>query len=224
MCGRFNTKDGSKIASLCKVLSVTSEVRLQSDLAPGSVIDIIHQSEVGRTVSEALWWLLLDENSLKPNYKYSSFNSRADKLHNRQGISFLPYRESRCIIPATAFVEGFGDRKTYHMIELLGSAIAFGGLYKEYKSRKTGEMVYSASIITLPSVSSAWDKISPKSMPLILDFNDQALMEKWISTEFSEVGEFSKLLSGCLPEDLTATPIAKPSRWDPIGESFCISG
>jgi putative SOS response-associated peptidase YedK len=224
MCGRFNTKDDSKIASLCEVLSVTSGVRLQSDLAPGGVINIIHQSEAVRAVSKALWWLLLDEDSLKPNYKYSSFNSRSDKLHNRQGISFLPYRESRCIIPATAFVEGLGDKKTYHMIELPGSAIAFGGLYKEYKSKKTGAVVYSASIITLPSVSVAWNKISPKSMPLILDFNDQALMEKWISPEFSEVGEFEELFSGYLPQDLTATPIAKPSRWDPIGESFHIRG
>jgi putative SOS response-associated peptidase YedK len=110
------------------------------------------------------------------------------------------------------------------MIELPGSAFAFGGLYKEYKSQKPGEVVYSASIITLPSVSVAWNKISPKSMPLILDFNDQALMEKWINPEFSEIDEFEKLFSGCLPQDLTATPIAKPSRWDPIGESFHISG
>ena len=136
MCGRFNTKDDSKIASLCEVLSVTHGIRLQGDLAPGSMINIIHQSGAGRVVSEALWWLLLDENSLKPNYKYSSFNSRSDRLRNRQGISFLPYRESRCIIPATAFVEGLGDKKTYHMIELPGSAIAFGGLYKQYKSQK----------------------------------------------------------------------------------------
>ena len=224
MCGRLNTTDDAKLASLCQALSVTSGVRLQCDVPPGSVINIIHQSGGSRKVSEALWWLLLNDKSLKPNYKYASFNSRSDRLHNRHGISFLPYRESRCIIPATAFIEGLGDKKTYHMIELRDSAIAFGGLYKEYKNKKTDEVIYSASIITLPSESAAWNEISPKSMPLILDFNDHALIDKWISPEFSDIDEFEKLFSECSRQDFKVTPVARPSKWDPIGESFDISG
>ena len=97
---------------------------------------IIHESRSGlareRRVSQAIWWLFLDRKTLKPDYRYASFNSRSDKLHKLQGISYTPYRESRCIIPASAFVEGLGDKKTYHMIELEGAAIAFGGLYREY--------------------------------------------------------------------------------------------
>jgi hypothetical protein len=42
------------------------------------------------------------------------------------------------------------------MIELADQAIAFGGLYKESVNRNTGEIVYSASIITLPPVSESY--------------------------------------------------------------------
>ena len=120
MCGRFNLIDSPEIQWLCETLGISLHGHQQSrDIAPGSQIAIIrHDANNERMVSDAIWWLFLDPATLKPNYKYASFNSRSDKLNNKRGISYKPYRESRCLIPASAFVEGLGDKKTYHMIEL----------------------------------------------------------------------------------------------------------
>ncbi len=223
MCGRFNLIDSPEIQWLCESLGISLHGRHSSkDIAPGSRIAIVHESGGVRQVSEAIWWLFLDQESLKPNYKYASFNSRSDKLNNKQGISFKPYRESRCIIPASAFVEGLGDKKTYHMIELENSAIAFGGLYKEHLNRETGEIVYSASIITLPPLSPQWDEIQPKSMPLMLDFENAELIDKWLDPDFHDVQYFEPLLAPRVNKPFIVTPIGKPSKWDPIEDSFLI--
>ena len=223
MCGRFNLIDSPEIQWLCESLGISLHGRHSSrDIAPGSTIAIVHELDGERRVSEAIWWLLLDHESLKPNYKYASFNSRSDKLNNKRGIAYKPFRESRCIIPASAFVEGLGDKKTYHMIELEDSAIAFGGLYKEHLNQDTGEIVYSASIITLPPLTPQWDEIHPKSMPLMLDFENTELIAKWLDPDFTAVEEFEPVLEPKVIKPMKVTRIGKPSKWNPQEESFMI--
>ena len=223
MCGRFNLIDSPEIQWLCKALGISLLPRHENrDIAPGSSIAIVHNVGGGHQVSDAIWWLLLNHETLKPDYKYASFNSRYDKLLEKRAISYLPYRESRCIIPASAFIEGLGDKKTYHKIELQKSAIAFGGLYKEYFKRETGEIVYSASIITLPPLETQWNEIHPNSMPLMLDFEDEELVAKWLDPDFKEVEEFEGALVPGAHKDMVISKIGKPSKWNPISDSFII--
>ena len=223
MCGRFNLIDSPEIQWLCKALGISLLPRHENrDIAPGSSIAIVHNVGGGHQVSDAIWWLLLNHETLKPDYKYASFNSRYDKLLQKRSISYLPYRESRCIIPASAFIEGLGDNKTYHKIELQKSAIAFGGLYKEYFKRETGEIVYSASIITLPPLVPQWNEIHPNSMPLMLDFEDEELVAKWLDPDFKEVEEFEDALVPGAHKDMVISKIGKPSKWNPISDSFII--
>lgn len=223
MCGRFNLIDSPEIQWLCQSLGISLFAGHSSpDIAPGAKIAIVHEQGGERQVSEAIWWLLLDHETLKPNYKYASFNSRSDKLSSPRAIAYKPYRESRCIIPASAFVEGLGDKKTYHKIQLQDSAIAFGGLYKEYLNKQTGEVTYAASIITLPPLSPQWDNIHPKSMPLMLDFEDKELVDKWLDPEFKDVEEFEALLEPRVSKTMKVTKIGKPSKWDEIEDSFLI--
>lgn len=223
MCGRFNVIDSPEVQWLCEVLGVQlSSKHKQQDIAPGGMIGIVHNVAGERKVSDAIWWLFLDHETLKPNYKYASFNSRSDKLHSKRAIAYDPYRHARCLIPASAFVEGLGDKKTYHKIELEDSAIAFGGLYKEHLNRQTGEIVYSASIITLPPLLPQWGEIHPKSMPLMLDFEDEALVERWLDPSFDDVEAFEALLEPQVNKPMVVTKIDKPSKWNPIEDSFMI--
>jgi putative SOS response-associated peptidase YedK len=219
MCGRFNITPKKEVLSMLEAIETTGEPKFSSDIAPGAQISIIPSS---RSIQTATWWLLLDPATLKPNYKYSSFNSRSDKLNLPRSIAYKPYRESRCIIPASAFVEGMGDKKTYHMIELVDQAIAFGGLYKEQINQNTGEIIFSASIITLPPIEK-WSNIHPKSIPLMLDYNNNKLIDKWLDPDFSDVDEFNDLLKPEIHQTQSVTPIDRPSKWNPIGESFLIS-
>lgn len=229
MCGRFNLIDSPEVQSLCEALGISIPAQqLRADIAPGSSIAIVHH-EAGdhglppvRRVSEALWWLLLDPKTHTPNYQYASFNSRSDKLNQPRAAAYRPFRESRCLIPASAFIEGLGDKKTYHKIELQDSAIAFGGLYKRYLNRQTGETVIGASIITLPPLLPQWQHIHPKSMPLMLDYRDSALIDKWLDPTFDRVEEFDELLVPRVSSAMKVTPIDKPSKWNPIADSFLI--
>ena len=223
MCGRFNLIDSPETQWLCEILGISLFPRYASrDIAPGSKIAIVHNIGGERNVTDAIWWLLLDHETFKPDYKYVSFNSRHDKLSLKRSLSYHPYRQTRCIIPASAFVEGLGDKKTYHKIELQNSAIAFGGLYKEYFNCETGEAVYSASIITLPPLLPQWKGIHPNSMPLMLDFEDEELVAKWLDPNFHEVEEFKNLLVNHVQKDVVITRVGRPSKWNPIADSFII--
>ena len=223
MCGRFNLIDSPEIQWLCQSLGISLSAHHTSrDIAPGGKIAIVHKLAGKTQVSDAIWWLFLDNETLKPNYKYASFNSRSDKLDVKRALAYHPYRQARCLIPASAFIEGLGDKKTYHKIELVDSAITFGGVYKQYLNRDTGEMVYSASIITLPPLLGQWERIHPKSMPLMIDFEDTDLVERWLDPDFQEVDAFKELLLPKVTKPMKVTPIDKPSKWNPIDESFMI--
>lgn len=223
MCGRFNLIDSPEIQWLCESLGISlHNHQFSGDFAPGATIPIIHQLGDERIVSEAIWWLLLDHQTLKPNYKYASFNSRSDKLNQPRAAAYHPYRESRCLIPASAFVEGLGDKKTYHKIELEESAITFGGVYKQHLNKETGEIIYSASIITLPPLSPQWDHIHPKSMPLMIDFEDRELVAKWLDPDFHDVEQFEPIMEPRVGKAMRVTRIDKPSQWHPIEDSFLI--
>ncbi|MDC1436054.1 SOS response-associated peptidase [Gammaproteobacteria bacterium] len=219
MCGRFQLKADGKTKALIDTLQTSGALLYADDIAPGAQISIITEEA---SIKTATWWLLLDATSLKPNYKYASFNSRSDKLNQPRSIAYKPFHESRCLIPASAFVEGLGDKKTYHTIELLDKAIAFGGLYKEYLNRETGEIIYSASIITLPPVTK-WANIHPKSIPLMLDYENKALTDKWLDPAFNKLADFKKNLQPDIKQTQHVTPIDRPSRWKPVGESFLLS-
>jgi len=223
VCGRFNVIDSPEVMDLCKKLGVhLARIPTQLDIAPGSKINIIHGFNAARQISEATWWLLLDNKNLKPNYRYASFNSRSAKLFIKNSISYKPFRESRCIIPGSAFIEGLGDKKTYHKIELESSAIAFGGLYKEHLNPITGENIYSASIITLSPSSPEWQKIHPKSIPLMIDYSDDQIVDLWLDPDFQAVTQFQSLFAESGNRSMKVTPIGKPSRWDVVGDSFSI--
>lgn len=219
MCGRFQLKKDEKSDALFNALQVSGQAHYADDIAPGAQISII---AAGRKLQMASWWLLLEADSLKPNYRYASFNSRSDKLNRKGSLAYEPYRKSRCIIPASAFVEGLGDKKTYHKIELADRAIAFGGLYREYVNREDREIVYAASIITLPPVAK-WANIHPKSIPLMLDYEDATLIDRWLDPAFSAVEKFDDVLQPDLHQTQRITPIDRPSRWQATGPSYLLS-
>lgn len=223
MCGRFNVIDSPQVRLLVDVLGIElGALRFSADVAPGAQISIVKQTPSGRALVDAIWWLMLDPTTLKPNYQYASFNSRSDKLNSKQALAYQPYRESRCIIPASAFVEGLGDRKTYHKIELVDQAIAFGGISKHYVNERTGESAYSASIITLGALPQ-WQAIHPQSMPLMLPMHDGALIDAWLDPELRDISQFQRLLipQVCAPQRITR--IGRPSKWDLRGEPQIIS-
>lgn len=222
MCGRFNLLDTEEVHALCESLEIEAEsLRFSSDISPASVISIVRSNEHGHYVSDAVWWLKLDPHG-KPNPKVTSFNSRAARLHEERYLGYKPYRQSRCIIPASAFVEGLGDRKTYHKISLEGQAIAFGGLCQDYVNTDTGEVVTGASIITLGPLAQ-WQDIHPQSMPLMLPWHNPALVRDWLDPVCVNVAPFEPLLKPAISVTQRVVRIDKPSQWNETEPPFYLS-
>ncbi len=198
-----------------RLLVDDSDFIYSTDFRPGSRISIITGEQGQRQVLPATWWLYLQqtEAGLKPHRDYFSVNTNYRKLPQK-----TEYRTSRCIIPATAFVES-QDGKHPHLLEPKnGNAITFGGLFKQWTDRTTGEIVYSASIITLPG-HPALANIHRKSTPLWLP--DEAY-DPWLSANITDTTQFEALLTPTLQTDLIATPINKAGSKQPIAAPFTI--
>ena len=59
-------------------------------------------------------------------------------------------------------------------------------------------------------------------MPLMIDFENEELVEKWLNPSFTDVSEFEALLEPKVMKPMVITRISKPSEWDPIEDSFMI--
>lgn len=130
MCGFFEFDHNQPIAQKLIVdLGIDDLFRPNNGAGPASVVDIVLANGDGRFIASAFWWLLLDRQTLKPS-RYTSFNTRSDKLNVPRSAGYHSYRHQRCIVPATGIVEGDGPKgqRKYHLIEPESTAFALGGL------------------------------------------------------------------------------------------------
>ncbi len=228
MCGRLNVTDDPTVRALCDMLNIN----LWSDppifkryIGAAQKVSFVRQTEQGRSLNNATWWLLLEptETGFKPS-KYTSFNTRYDKLNVPRSAGYKPFRQSRCIIPAKGFGESeFKNKKRIHChdMEAANGAIAFGGLYKEWINRTTGEATFSCSVITLPPTPKLAN-IHSKSIPLMLP-QDPDTLNAWLDPHNSNTEQFADLLQPVLRHNLNVQQIEKPTAYDkPIGEPFLI--
>ncbi|WP_026374801.1 SOS response-associated peptidase family protein [Aestuariibacter salexigens] len=229
MCGRLNVIDDAGVQGLCEQLGIelwpeTGMVE-QRFIRATQPVSIVRQKNGITRMDNAIWWLLLEatESGFKPS-KYTSFNTRYDKLNVPRSAGFIPFRQSRCIIPAKGFGETeFINKKPLHyhdMIALEGEAIAFGGLYKEWVHKDTGEVTLSCSVITLPPHEKL-QHIHTKAMPLMLPQHDETIA-MWLDPTVTDSRVSEPLLQPHIPQDLYAQQIDKPSTYRPVGERFLI--
>lgn len=126
-------------------------------------------------------------------------------------IPYHPYRQSRCIIPASAFIEGLGDSKTYHKIQIQNQAIAFGAISMEYVNKKTSEIIRRASITTLGPLAE-WEGIHAKVSSMVLPL-DKDLLVRWIDSQETDVEHFEPLLQLTIGAPQIVTPLGKVRKW-----------
>ncbi|MCT6700932.1 SOS response-associated peptidase [Rheinheimera sp. 4Y26] len=224
MCGRLNVSDDPLVIGLMGALGMPLFEKERYPLRTGrfikatNVVSIVLEEHGQRRLQDAIWWLLLEptETGFKPS-QYTSFNTRYDKLNVKGSAGYIPYRKQRCIIPASGFGETeVSNGKTLYTDFIGNEAIAFGGLYRTWVHKDTGEMVYSCSVITLPP----HPKLKPyhtKAMPLMLP---KGIMDDWLSPGVTNTDLFNDLLKPVLRVDLKGITIDKPSHHQQIGESF----
>lgn len=220
MCGRYAVKKTPGLIALAEILQVSiDEFLFSEDCRPAAPISIVIEAAGKRIVKKAIWHLYLEQTDqgLKAHRKYFSINTRFDKLPQKR-----EYKSSRCIILATAFVESKESTAPYLLSPVDGRAIAFGGLYKTWLDKSTGESVHSASMITLPGhPHPLMDNIHDKAFPLWLPY-DIPVLNRWLNPAVQDTAEFEPLLTARLHTDLLAVPIDKAAKKNPVGEPLTI--
>ncbi|AOE50535.1 SOS response-associated peptidase family protein [Kangiella sediminilitoris] len=203
---------------------IEQKLDLQVPLELGSFkcyhpIQIIHSAEQGtkglnNQVTKAMWQFLLEQKDgeWKPS-KYTSFNSRWYEGKGFKKSFTKAYRETRCIIPASGFVEGMN--KVYHLLTPAdGSPIYFGGLFKNWGDEDNP--VYSASMITIPGHKKLAD-IHQKAMPLMLPEKD---LEMWLDPSFKNTDAFTDLMQPKIRQDFEAVKIKGWSNLEAVEDGF----
>lgn len=192
-------------------------------------VTIILESYGKRVARNAIWWLLLepDHNApvmrFKPS-RYTSFNTRYDKLNVPKSAGYHSYRQHRCIIPVAGFGESqkSGSQMCYHdMIAPPNAKMAMGGLYREWHGhdRHGNEFVEtSCSVVTLPPHPKLLN-IHTKSTPLMLSPEDNSL-QRWLDAETTDPQALEDLLEPKIRHQLTVHPINKPSLFQIEGELY----
>ena len=227
MCGRLNVIDDPGVMELCEGLQIQlfPERQIFSRfIRATNQVSIVRQKDGIRRMDNAIWWLLLEpaDTGFKPS-KYTSFNTRYDKLNVKSSAGYQAYRHSRCVIPAKGFGETeYMSNKPLHYHDLIAKdgAILLGGLCREWVNKDTGESALSCSVITLPPHPKL-KHIHTKASPLMLP-RDLTLVNRWLDESITDTDEFTPLLQPHIPDDLLAQQIDKPSTYKPIAEPFTI--
>ncbi len=221
MCGRFNATFDSGVKKLYTRLKINKVINPPMDnrfVKAADSVSIVRAKNNHRVVENAVWWLLLEQSTtgFKPS-KYTSFNTRYDKLNTPSSAGYQAYRQSRCIIAVKGFGETeFINKKPVHYfdIEAQNGGLLLGGLCRDWINNQTGEITVSCSIITLPPHEKL-KHIHSKAMPLILP-QDQKIIDNWLDKTITNVEQFTPLLQAHIPQNLIAQQIDKPKTHKPI--------
>jgi putative SOS response-associated peptidase YedK len=153
-------------------------------------------------ISLMLWGLIPRQSKSKNQFaKYSTINATKDKL-TKSPFYAKPFQEYRCLIPADFFYEPDKIRFTkppypwYYFGLKSKESFAFAGIYEIWKDPKSGEEIYSYSLVTVDP-NEVVGTVHPR-MPAILKKEDEAT---WVNPDISEPEQLLSLLSP-YPADL----------------------
>ena len=225
MCGRLNVIDDPAVIELIEGLQISLFAKppiFNRFLHAAQTISIVRNTDNVRRMDSAIWWLLLDNTAqgFKPS-KYTSFNTRYDKLNVKGSAGYQPFRHSRCVIPVKGFGEteyAGGKAQHYHDLVAKQGGLLLGGLYRQWLNKTTGESVLSCSVITL-APHAKLKAIHTKAMPLILPQQPE-LINAWLDEHNSNTDMFTELLKPHIPQTLIAQQIDKPSSYQPVAPPF----
>lgn len=228
MCGRFNATFDSGVKKLYTSLKINKVIDRPIDkrfVKAADTVSIVRKKDNYRIVENAIWWLLLDQTDagFKPS-KYTSFNTRYDKLNTPRSAGYQAYRYSRCVIAVKGFGETeFKNKKPIHYVDMeaQNGGLLLGGLCRDWVNNQTGEIKTSCSVITLPPHEKLVH-IHSKAMPLILP-QDETIINNWLDVALTDVEQFTPLLQPHIPQNLIAQQIDKPMTHNPINKPELIA-
>ncbi len=191
MCGRygFSVDDAQKVYDRFEIETANFELKPRYNIAPGQVNPVIISHSPNELTG--MFWGLIPSWAKDINYKYKTINARAESIDEKPTFK-KPLQFQRCLVPATGFYEWDGSTspKTPYYVKLKNEEMfSFAGIYDIWRDNKTGEEVYSYSIIT----TNANELMRPihNRMPVILKKEDE---EAWLNNDETEPERIKEFL------------------------------
>jgi putative SOS response-associated peptidase YedK len=187
MCGRFT--QAHTWAEIIKAFNLLgpapSNLRPRYNIAPTDIVDVIVDRGKGREMASMRWGLIPGwskpdpKNPDKPASSFATFNARSEEVETKPTFRDSWRVGRRCIIPASGFFEWTGDksaRQPHYFTRKDGKIIGFAGLWEVWKNKKTGEEIFSCTILI--HQPSPWMSRFHDRMPAILEEKD---FDAWLT-------------------------------------------
>lgn len=218
MCGRFTlTKSTEEVAKTFHVERVLCSFQPSFNVAPNQLCPIVYYDrDAKRLTLEDMKWGLVPSWAKEPHSQYSTINARAETLAEKPTFKrSLPYR--RCLVPVDGFYEWQkvdSSKQPYRILMKDQSLFALAGLWDEWTSKETDDILRTFTIITTDANTSM--QALHNRMPVIVSKED---WETWLSPSHEELSAALELLHPYGKNDLTyyavSTKVNSPRNNDP---------
>jgi putative SOS response-associated peptidase YedK len=201
MCGRFELIEPERVYARFAIRNGVPPLLPNVDVRPTQLIPVVTADQQ----LQLMKWGLVPSWAKDPviaSRASNTINARAETVATKPSFS-RPLRESRCLIPASAFFEWRGAQihKTKYRIARCDDALfAFAGLYDVWRSPSGAKLASCTLITTTPNavVAPIHDR-----MPAILLPDDEAA---WLNPDRTEPAQVLPFLRPYPDELLVAVP------------------
>ncbi len=173
MCGRFNSiASGKDFASVYGAQVLTDELSSNFNVAPTTLVYVLHRQDVGR-VLDVMSWGLVPSWSKDKTRAASMINARSETLTEKPSFRNL-VSEHRCILPIQGFYEWQNlasetkkpKKQAHYITRVDEQPMTLAGLWTIWK-QPDSSLLRTCTIIT----TEANEKLSPihHRMPVILE-------------------------------------------------------
>jgi putative SOS response-associated peptidase YedK len=202
MCGRFTQRyTWQEIADLYRLNQTPQNIRPAYNICPTDPVSVIVPDSNGLFLMPMRWGLI-PRWWKKPLKKLpATFNARAETVAEKPMFRDA-FRRNRCLIPASGYFEWQTvgkEKQPYYITPRNGSALAFAGLWEEWKDRVNNETIASCTILITDA--NEFTRTIHDRMPVILE---QENIGPWLT------GDAGTELLKPAPEDaLRMWPVSK---------------
>ena len=150
MCGRFAFYSPAEATAALFGASGTSELEPRYNIAPTQFIAAVRNNEEENAELASFRWGLVPFWAKDPSIGNRMINARAETVAEKPSFRNA-YKRRRCLILADGFYEWHtedGVKIPYFISLKSGDPFAFAGLWENWTSKETGEVLETTTIVT----------------------------------------------------------------------------
>jgi putative SOS response-associated peptidase YedK len=221
MCGRTNLTATPEELAEAFALDEVPSLAPRYNIAPSQPMPLVRVdgAQRRRRLSHARWGLV-PRWAADPKVGARMINARAETVARLPAFRD-PFRERRCLVPASGFYEwrrGEKSRQPYLLRHRDGRLLALGGLWERWRPAphdpRHAETIESCAVLTTPAnelVARLHDR-----MPLIVRPEDY---DAWLDPDLRDPERLAALLRPFPAEEMVAVPVSprvnSPDNDDP---------